>query len=202
MALENVLRTRFGVTNVFVCDDGQAAVDHLSHGTPFGLALVDLNMPGIANRSLLDSIKDTQPQIRLVVLSASKSREDILMTLSAGAHGFINKGLGILEMEKALGQIAQGVIYVPPFMPHSMEIDEPPKAAGEKSHIDFEALTWRQQDVLRLIVEGHSNKSIAQILDISSSTVKFHLATIFTALGASNRVEAAMIASRMINLTK
>lgn len=198
VAIYSVLRDRFGVETVVACATSEEAVEHLSGDVSFGLGLVDLNMPGIDNRDLLDSVKAIQPQIRLVVLSASRSRKDILMALSAGAQGFINKGLGIGETEAALQQIADGGVYVPPFTPQSDEPEEAVVSETPSSGVSLEALTPRQLEVLRLLVAGQPNKGIARALDINHSTVKFHLSYIFRILGASNRVEAAILGAKLL----
>ena len=198
VAIEAVLRDRFDVETVVVCATAEQAVAQLSGGTRFGLALVDLNMPEIDNRQLLDTLKAAQPDIHLVVLSASRSRDDILMALSAGPQGFINKGLGIGETQSALEQIADGAVYVPPFTPQSTDAAAVAETEGEGSSLPLSALTPRQLEVLRLLVAGQPNKGIARALDINHSTVKFHLSFIFRILGASNRVEAAILGARML----
>ncbi|SEP18802.1 DNA-binding response regulator, NarL/FixJ family, contains REC and HTH domains [Salinihabitans flavidus] len=198
VAIETVLRKRFGVETVIACATVQDAIDQISKGTSFGLGLVDLNMPGIDNRELLDTLKAAQPEIRLVVLSASRSQEDILMALSAGAQGFINKGLGISEAEVAIRQIAGGAVYVPPFTPQSGVAAVAREAGDERSAVTLTALTPRQLEVLRLLVAGQPNKGIARALGINPSTVKFHLSFIFQILGASNRVEAAILGAQIL----
>lgn len=198
VAISVVLRDRFDVENVVVCANAQDAIDEMSRGTSFGLGLVDLNMPGIDNRSLLDSFKAAQPNGRLVVLSASKSRDDILMALGAGAQGFINKGMGIKETESALRQIADGAVYVPPFTPGMAAEPSAPAPATARPNVSLDALTPRQHEVLTLLVAGLPNKAIARELDINPSTVKFHLSFIFQILGASNRVEAAMLGAELL----
>lgn len=199
VAIDTVLRKSFGVEKVVICETAQHAVEELSNGTSFGLSLVDLNISGIDNRHLLDTFKTAQPESRLVVLSASRAREDILMALSLGAQGFINKGLGIAETGAALQQIADGAVYVPPFTPQSEDEAAGSETEGEISSDALAALTPRQIEVLRLLVEGHPNKGIARELDINPSTVKFHLSFIFQILGVSNRVEAAMLGTKLLN---
>lgn len=198
VAIDAVLRDQFGVRTVVICATAQDAIAQLSEGTRFGLGLVDLNMPGIDNRHLLDTLKAAQPEMRLVVLSASRSREDILMALSAGAQGFINKGLGIGETRAALQQIADGAVYVPPFTPQPDDSAAAPDTGGARAPVALAALTPRQQEVLRLLVAGQPNKGIARALGINPSTVKFHLSFIFQILGASNRVEAAMLGALLL----
>lgn len=198
VAMDAVLGEWFGTDSVVTCATAEEAVDQLSNGTDFGLGLVDLNMPGMDNRDLLNTLKAAQPGIRLVVLSASRSREDILMALSAGAHGFINKGLGIGEAESAIRQIAGGAVYVPPFTPQTDMAPPQGKSSGKRSSASLDALTPRQMEVLRLLVAGQPNKGIARALGINPSTVKFHLSFIFQTLGVSNRVEAATLGTRLL----
>lgn len=198
VAIEAVLRDRFGVEKIVICATVGDAIEQLSGGCAFGLGLVDLNMPSMDNRQFLNDFKKAQPDSRLVVLSASRSRDDILMALSAGAQGFINKGLGISEMDAALQQIAAGAVYVPPFTPQSAAGSTAPETPDEGIAVSIAALTPRQREVLELLVSGLSNKGIARALGINPSTVKFHLSFIFQILGASNRVEAAILGAKMM----
>lgn len=198
VAIDTVLRERFGVETVVICATAQDAIAQLSGGTRFGLCLVDLNMDGIDNRKLLDGFKARQPGSRLVVLSASRSQEDILMALSAGAHGFINKGMGIAETEAALRQIAGGAVYVPAFTSQWGTSADGQETPQKRPSVHVDAFTPRQLDVLRLLVEGQSNKGIARALNINPSTVKFHLSFVFQILGAANRVEAAVLGAQLL----
>jgi DNA-binding NarL/FixJ family response regulator len=199
VAIDAVLRTRLEVEDVVVCATAEDALQRLSEGSPFGLVLVDLKMPGVDDRRLLGAAKAAQPEVPVVVVSGSRSRQDVLMALSAGAHGFIHKGLGIRELERALRRIAAGSVYVPPFMAQTeddapMDEGRPPDAPSAT----LGALTPRQVEVLRHLVAGQSNKGIARSLDVSQSTVKFHLHAIFRVLGATNRVEAATLGARLL----
>jgi DNA-binding NarL/FixJ family response regulator len=198
VAMDAVLGEWFGTGAVVTCATAEEALDQLSNDTSFGLGLVDLNMPGMNNRDLLNTLKAAHPDLRLVVLSASRSRDDILMALSAGAHGFINKGLGIGEAEVAIRQIADGSVYVPPFTPQTDMASPSGGAGGKRSSASLDALTPRQMEVLRLLVAGQPNKGIARALGINPSTVKFHLSFIFQTLGVSNRVEAATLGARLL----
>jgi DNA-binding NarL/FixJ family response regulator len=198
VAMDAVLGEWFGEDAVVTCASAEEARAHLSGGTAFGLCLVDLNMPGIDNLDLLSTVKSAQPEIRLVVLSASRAREDIVLALSAGAHGFISKGLGIGEAEAAIRQIADGAVYVPPFTPQC-EGGPSGDPARRPPAVSLSALTPRQMEVLRLLVAGQPNKGIARELGINPSTVKFHLSFIFQTLGVSNRVAAATMGARLLD---
>lgn len=195
IAMDAVLQEWFGTGTVVTCATAKEAGEQLSNGTDFGLGIVDLNMPGIDIHDLLSPLIAAQPAMRIAVFSASRSSDDILTALSAGAHGFIDKGLGISEAEVAVRQIANGSVYVPPFLPQSARMAQKGDSGGKRTAV---ALTTRQRDVLRLLVEGRSNKGIARVLNITPSTVKFHISFIFQAFGVSNRVEAATRGARLL----
>lgn len=161
------------------------------------LALADLNMPGLPGHDGITQFRNRFPGIPLVVLTASESRSDARLALSAGALGFIQKSSPSQVMLDALHRVLDGEVYVPPCLEHgdcnpSMEATELTTPTGNH-------LTTRQLQVLKLLLLGMPNKVIARELSLSEGTVKIHVAGAFRALGASNRVEAS-IAARQLGL--
>lgn len=156
------------------------------------IALLDLSMPGMNGVDGVARFRARLPEVPLVVISASEDPGDILQALDAGALGYIPKSSSSQVMLSALRLVLAGGVYVPVSALHE------PAAAGP-AHRAREGvqLTDRQIDVLRLIVLGKSNKAIARDLRLSEGTIKIHLASIYRALNASNRTEAAMAAQRL-----
>lgn len=148
-------------------------------------------MPGMHQAAHLSVIREHFPHVRVVVVSASSRRADILAALDAGAHGFIPKGIGVAELAKAIRSVLDGIIYVPPSLaecgpapaaPPALEhpLDAPPSAV-------LGHLTPRQREVLELLVQSRSNKEIARHLGLGEGTVKIHVAALLRNLGAHNR---------------
>jgi DNA-binding NarL/FixJ family response regulator len=136
----------------------------------------------------------------VVVVSASTRREDILLALWAGVHGYVPKALGVKELTKALAAILKGGIYVPASLADVTAEERtsllPPMARqGAPSEA---SLTPRQQEILRLLVEGKTNKEIARELEVSLGTVKIHLAAVFRALGVTTRAAAAAVGAKQL----
>jgi DNA-binding NarL/FixJ family response regulator len=162
------------------------------------LAIVDLRMPGLSAPKDIARLRLLRPDARIVVLSASEAREDILDAMAAGAHGYIVKSQHTDELIGKLRYILSGEIYVPPILadlsPHADEVAEPAcgVAPGRRS------LSSRQREVLKGLVEGKSNKEIAQALNVAEGTVKMHLAALFRALDATNRAHAVALGRRLI----
>lgn len=164
-----------------------------SHHADLDLALVDLNMPGMDSHDAVLRFRDEFPDIPLVILSATEARADIQRTLNAGALGFIQKSSPSRVMLEALHQVLAGDIYIPPALAQSLTTP-----AAEANSI-FPHLTGRQLEVLKLLIQGKTNKTIGQKLGLSEGTVKIHMAAIFRALNVSNRTEAT-IAARNLGL--
>lgn len=162
------------------------------------LAIVDLCMPGLSGPKDIARIRRLRPDTQIVVLSASDSREDILDALAAGAHGYIVKSQHTDQLIDRLQYILSGEIYVPPTLaelpPGAAEVAEPACGVAPEQR----ALSSRQRQVLKGVIEGKSNKEIAQALNVAEGTVKMHLAALFRVLGATNRAHAAALGKQLI----
>ena len=212
MALRTILiRTLEGV-QILETSSLDEAVERLSETGNVSLALFDLNMPGMESAASLRAVRECFPAIRVVVVSASRRRADILLALEAGAHGYIPKGLGAVELAAAIKAVRSGAIYVPVSIadlsgtesePAPLRTRPAPRmtrtaAAQDPSSGSNPHLTPRQAEVLPLIVQGLSNKEIARALNIGEGAVKVHVAALFQALGVTSRSGAAAAGMRLL----
>ena len=222
MALAAVLTQRCDIARVIQTgsyEEAMAAIDAEDHVT---IALFDLNMPGMSGPALLHHLRETCDHVaKVAVVSASRRREDIIETLSSGAHGYVCKASGVKELSDALGDILDGRIYVPRML---ADLDRAPQAAPQgasdgaaasaqavqadtiaqvpalvaaKPASDVPALSPRQSRVLEMLVNGKSNKEIARELNLGAGTVKVHMAALFAKLGVANRAAAAVAGMRL-----
>ena len=161
------------------------------------LLILDLKMPGLTASTEIRRLRLLRPDARMVVLSGSESREDILGCLSAGAHGYIVKNQQTDQLISRLRYILSGEIYIPAsladLIPKTSEA--PSEPVVELLKID---LSKRQRQVLKGLIEGKSNKEIAQGLNIAEGTVKIHLAALFRLLGAANRAHAVALGKQLV----
>jgi len=144
------------------------------------LLLLDLALPDSVDTLGLCRLRAQAPQLTVVVVSADESAETVLAAIEAGAAGFIPKTARGDVMQEALRVVLDGGVYLPQSL-----VSAPPEP-------DTMGLTPRQLDVLRLLVEGHSNKLICRRLALSESTVKTHLETIFRKLDVKSRTQAVV----------
>ncbi len=154
------------------------------------LILLDLFMPGANGFQLLGKVCSAAVTVPVVVLSASESAEHVRKALDSGAAGFVPKSADRELMLSALRLVLAGGIYVPAEVMQSADWSS--AAAGAPPSSERAALTARQQDVLRLLGRGLSNKQIARALTLSENTVKAHVASVLRQLGANNRTEAVV----------
>ncbi len=163
------------------------------------LVLLDLGLPDGHGVEALPGLREAAPGAMLVALSADEKRETVLAAIAAGAAGYIPKTAQSGAMMAALRFVLAGGVYLPAAVLErraSERRDSVPAGAREHSPEDL-GLSPRQVEVLRLLVEGKSNKLIARDLTMSESTVKTHLEALFRRLGANSRTQAVVAAARL-----
>jgi DNA-binding NarL/FixJ family response regulator len=158
------------------------------------LVLLDLSLPDSAGLATLAAVRDSAPATRTVVLSGDDRPETVLAAIDAGAAGFIPKATESRALRLALATVLNGGVYVPPL---ALALAPQPSPAGLPQSVEMLGLTPRQVDVLRMLVDGRSNKLIARELELSASTVKTHLEAIFQRLQVNSRTQAVVAAARL-----
>jgi two-component system, NarL family, nitrate/nitrite response regulator NarL len=160
---------------------------------PCDIALLDISMPG-GGLTALEQIVRLQPAPRVAMLTVSEEDDDILRALKAGALGYILKGVGARELVEILAELAAGRSYVAPSLAIKVlaAMNAPRAAARQDDPLD--SLTRREEDILRGVASGKSNKEVAIGLDLQEKTVKHYMTTILQKLQARNRTEAALMA--------
>lgn len=166
--------------------DGAAAIALSTELAP-DVVLMDLSMPGVDGVAATRAIVKDSPGIRVVVLTTFADRTHVTEAIDAGAVGFLLKDADPQTLGAAIRSAHRGEAPLDPRAALAL-IDrrrEPPTASA--AH-----LTPREAEVLQLVGAGLSNRMIARRLGISEKTVKAHLTSVFTAIGVTDRVQAAL----------
>lgn len=170
-------------------DSFNAVVEYLRDDRQTALALIDIDLPGMAADLGLRFFGMHYDKPRFVALFSSMSGDRIERLMGAGLAGCIPKDLSEASLVKTIQMILSGSTYLPSGTERQHEPAIGPSEAPH-GHIDQE-LTERQGEVLRLLALGHSNREIGQMLNIAEGTVKVHVNAAFRVLGVHNRVSAA-----------
>lgn len=198
--LVQFLRAQLGVRCAFEAERFEDAIAILEQHE-VALIVFDLGIPGLDSARDLQLIRQRWPKSRLVVLSGSQRKSDIMDALEAGVHGYIVKTESMDRLADRLDYVMGGEIYVPPCLAElaTERVPDRPVAEAVPARLDDGRLSERQIQVLRGIVEGMTNKQIANDLGLAEGTVKMHVGTLFRVLGARTRSHAASLGRKLID---
>jgi len=168
--------------------DGAEAIRLASELHP-ELVLMDVRMPHVTGIEATRRIKLDQPGLPIVMLTVSEDEDDLFAAIKAGAQGYLLKNLEASQLRSMLEAVRRGEPAITPAT--AARIIEELGRGDRGAANDPDRLTERELDVLRLVTEGLRNKEIAERLQISGNTVKFHLGNILGKLHATSRTELA-----------
>lgn len=164
---------------------GVEAIELIRQLQPDVLVL-DLSMPDLDGISITRRIKQEFSNIHVLILTVHEDEALVKEAIRCGASGYIIKNAAESELISAIKIIMRGDMYVDPSVLRSL-LDETSKPSNQAS--ELEPLTPREIEVLRLIVQGYTNRQIANELQISVRTVEGHRANLSEKLGLHSRVE-------------
>lgn len=165
---------------------GYEAIELVEKTMPDVLVL-DLSMPDLDGIAVTKKIKPQFPDLRILILTLHEDEALLKATLKAGAAGYILKRAAETELISAINIILRGDLYVDPSMIRTLLRDDAVPAVAQPK--TTEALTPREIDVLKLIVQGYTNRQIGEELNISIRTAEGHRANLSEKLGLHSRVE-------------
>ncbi len=169
--------------------DGAAAIDFVSH-YPVDLVMMDLQMPGMDGIEATRQIKALRPAIRVIMVTVHAKPDALMDALRAGVAGYLLKDASRREIIGAVRQVLRGEAFLNPDL--VMQTLRRLAATAPNDESPVEPLTAREQQVLKLLMQGKTNREIARELIISPGTVKVHVEHIIAKLGVSDRTQAAV----------
>lgn len=166
------------------------------------VVLMDVQMPVLDGVAATRQLKRTLPDCQVIMLTTFDDDEYVFEGLRAGALGYLLKDTSSESLLNAIRAAARGESFLQPSIPAKVvsEFARLSVSAAASPSTDTEPLTARERDILRLMVEGMSNREIADELVITEGTVKNHVTNILSKLGVQSRTQAALKAkqSRLI----
>jgi len=162
------------------------------------LLLLDLSMPRMSGLNALRSLQTGGAALKTVILAGDVSKADLITAVQLGVHGLVLKNAPTELLFQAIVSVIAGQYWVSQTLVAELlavvrslgapAVQDAPKGRAA-------TLTRREREVLALVVAGYANKEIAQTFSISEETIKHHLTRMFDKVGATNRLELAVVAA-------
>lgn len=178
------------------CASGEEAVEQVKLHAP-KLLLLDLSMPGLGGLGATLEIRRLGLPPRILVLTQHAEAQSVRRALEAGANGYIVKTARGEELMVAIRAVVAGGTYVDPSLAGALFAPESAEAGPRSDAEGLERLTPREQQVLKLIAEGYSNKEVASALDIALKTAMAHRANLMDKIGIHNHSKLVQFALRV-----
>lgn len=173
-----------GVLSVIEATDAAHALALIDERDDIDLVITDLIMPGMNGFSLLATLRERDPSLPVLVVSALSDNPTVSRAMRQGASGFVSKGDSGAQLVEAVREVLDGNLYTPPA--RSKVVDAPAS----------KGLTRAQQRVLLLLAQGWSNREIAESLGLAEGTVKVHVSRILSAYKVSSRAQLLIALAR------
>lgn len=196
-AMSALLQSMYSDVQIHVGATAKEAVELAEkYGDSADLMILDLGLPDSQGTDLLVRLLQNYPALKILVLSGNCDPDSILKALSAGAAGYVPKTLDANLLKSTINFVLEGGVYIPSKIlsqqqSMGMSPQQPVVNPSSKVH-----LTTRQCQVLKLLSQGDSIKTICRKMDLSEGTIKTHVTALYRAFDARNRTEALIAARR------
>jgi DNA-binding NarL/FixJ family response regulator len=177
-----------GIEVVGEATTGQQAVD-LGESLQPDVLIMDINMPELNGIDATRALARSSPHVSVLILTMFDDDASVFQAMRAGARGYLLKGAGEQEIERAVRDVACGEAIFGPAVAQRV-LDYLTGTTPRQQPTAFPELSERERDVLTLLAQGRSNPDIARQLYLSPKTVRNHVSNIFTKLQVADRAQA------------
>ncbi len=188
--LRMLLEQQDDIEVVAEASDGATARDMAIRERP-DLAILDVKMPKLTGLQATREIREQAPDVSVLILSMYDDERYLFEALKAGASGYVLKAQADVDLLEAMRAVDRGEPFLTPEAQRALIKDVLGHGAARTDE-----LTPREQEVVKLVAEAHTNKEIAEILHLSEKTVENHRSNAMRKLGMRDRVELVRYAIR------
>ena len=194
--------TRFGlkttfegvenIENIYEADSAESAID-IFNTNKIDIVIMDLGLPNMNGIEATKQIKNSNKDVKIIILTSHNEEKEVLNSLKAGANAYCSKEINPQRLIQVVQSVYEGAAWFDPSIAHIVlrAGANSQSPATENNRKDYD-LTAREAQILKLMTEGYSNMEIAQILVISINTTKAHVANILQKLEVDDRLQAAL----------
>jgi DNA-binding NarL/FixJ family response regulator len=187
-----LLRSSPDVELVGTAHSGATALQLVADEAP-DIAIIDISMPDLGGIELAGQLAERHPNVKVIALTVHESRAYVQRLLKAGARGYLLKRSAADELGRAIRAVSEGGVYLDPAIAaHAVS----PRAAASSQDSDEEQLSAREEEVLRLIAQGLSNKEAAARLELSVKTIETYKSRAVEKKHLRNRADIVRYAAK------
>ncbi|PAX52250.1 response regulator [Brunnivagina elsteri] len=176
---------------------------HLLNKLQPDIAIIDIGLPGKDGIQITREIKQSNPEMKVIILTLCDRKETVLRAFAVGADSYCMKDIGFEKLIEVIHLTYRGNTWIDPKIAHII-LEQAKRSSRSISNLDgidedmldFYVLTQRELEILQLVVDGNRNAEIASKLYITVGTVKSHIHNILMKVGAGDRTQAAVHALR------
>ena len=175
--------------------NGKEALEKVSELAP-DLVLMDLAMPIMGGLEATRRIRREYPETKVLALTQYDDSEYVIPVIEAGARGFVTKQVAFSELASAIQAVFRGDSFLSPSAATALVEESQQKIVAEGERDPLQRLTDREREILKLTVEGHTAREIADMLVVSPKTVEWHKNSLMNKLGIHNKTDLIRFAIR------
>jgi len=191
--LRRMLEAEMGLSVAGEARDGREVLQQVEEQKP-QIVVLDISMPHLGGLETLERLRNSYPEVKVILLSVHADAPFIESAVALGADGYVLKNGRATEVVTAIRAVTKGGSYFSPAV--AREIVEQLRTPRPRSQDPFSVLSAREREVLHLIAEGMSAKEVASQLDISTKTVEAHRTSLMRKLGVRKATELVRYALR------
>jgi DNA-binding NarL/FixJ family response regulator len=175
--------------------NGKEALEKARELSP-DVVLMDLSMPIMGGLEATRRIRKESPETKILALTQYDDNDYVIPAIEAGARGFVTKMAAFSELAAAIQAVYSGNSFLSPSAASALveECQQKPDAEGEKDA--YSQLTDREREVLKLVVEGHTARQIADMLVVSPKTIEWYKSSLMNKLNIHNKMDIIRFAIR------
>lgn len=208
LGLRVALKKVPGIELIAECASGEESIELVSELSP-NIVFMDIGLPGISGLAATEIIKNSYPDVKVMLLTSHDGEEDVAAGLRAGANAYCLKDISIASLSNAINSVMDGAIWVDPLISKTLvslirqqPVSTPNPALLKQTIVNTiekgpHRLSEREMEVLSHLVSGMSNKQMAEQMFVSQETIKTHLRHVFEKLDAADRTQAAIKALKL-----
>ena len=173
--------------------DGHETLSLIQKKRP-DIVIMDISMPLMNGIEATRQVQSLDVDTQVIILSMHSDEDVVLQALKNGAKGYLLKSSVVEELIIAIRSVSRGEMYLSPSIAQSVLSDFLQSDSSERPKTVLDRLSFREREILQLIVEGHTNKAVALTLNISIKTVEKHRASIMKKLDVHSLPELILLA--------